>query len=719
MANQATVSRKPFTPAARLMVLLGDQLIRDASLAVFELVKNAYDADARHCTVTLKNVNTKNGEIEVKDDGSGMTLGTVISAWLRPGTRTRLDRREAMLKDVSRSKKFGRLPLGEKGVGRFAAHKLGDDIKLITRADGEDEVVVDVNWRDFDTDKPLDQVRVRVTEREPEVFTGKTTGTRITVSGFREGPWTRGQVRSLHRAVTSICSPLHGPSDFAAKIVLTPDPDGWLDDLLSSEQVREYALFHFRGDIDSDGLKYTYRFRPPRHWKGVAKRDAVRSRQAIPWPEQQVVEESMPLFQGLGSSVNTKDQWRGAGLGRVGIEFDIFDLDRKTLSALEADPKGLKEYLKQNGGVRVYRDGVRVYDFGEPGNDWLDLGGKRVNIPTKRIGNNQILGEVHLSLRDSRSLVEKTNREGFVENKAFQLFRQAVEYAIGQAQAERNVDKARIRASEKAEKDRDREPVIDDLAALKDEIMQIALPATHTDRLVRYVDQIDKQYREVTERLLTAASSGLNLTLVLHEVEKGIRHLYNALKSEASHERVLVLAKELAEQVDSIAWLLRQGGNANVKVSDLIEHMDFAWHTRFAAHDIEFINAIGAGSPNFTTKCNRRLVMSALMNLVDNSIYWLGTVAKGRKLWVGTSLDLSEGPAIVVADNGPGFSDPPEHLVVPFFTRKPEGTGLGLHLASEIMKNHGGQLVFPARGDVKIPKDMKGAVVALAFRGGH
>ncbi len=63
-----------------------------------------------------------------------------------------------------------------------------------------------------------------------------------------------------------------------------------------------------------------------------------------------------------------------------------------------------------------------MYDFGEPGNDWLDLGGKRVNVPTKRIGNNQILGEVHLSLRDSRSLVEKTNREGFVETRPFNYF---------------------------------------------------------------------------------------------------------------------------------------------------------------------------------------------------------------------------------------------------------------------------------------------------------
>src|SRR5438128_1268682 len=122
-----STSPTTFLPRARLMLLLGDQLIRDAGIAVFELVKNAYDADARKCTVKLGGVHedSEDATVEIEDDGSGMDVGTVKHVWLAPGTRNRLTQREGKHKTNSaRSPKFHRLPLGEKGVGRFAVHKL-------------------------------------------------------------------------------------------------------------------------------------------------------------------------------------------------------------------------------------------------------------------------------------------------------------------------------------------------------------------------------------------------------------------------------------------------------------------------------------------------------------------------------------------------------------------------------------------------------------------
>lgn len=80
------------------MVLLGDQLIRDAGIAVFELVKNAYDAGATSCAITLENVHVESDEarIVVEDNGSGMDVGTIKNVWLSPGTRNRLTQRENM-----------------------------------------------------------------------------------------------------------------------------------------------------------------------------------------------------------------------------------------------------------------------------------------------------------------------------------------------------------------------------------------------------------------------------------------------------------------------------------------------------------------------------------------------------------------------------------------------------------------------------------------------
>lgn len=119
----------PFRPRARLLQLLGDQLIGSPRLAVFELVKNAYDADAENVTVTLIHIDDASKiAITVEDDGDGMTLATIRDIWLVPAHDHRGLQRAALKRT-----RLNRLPLGEKGVGRFAVHKLGDRIELITR----------------------------------------------------------------------------------------------------------------------------------------------------------------------------------------------------------------------------------------------------------------------------------------------------------------------------------------------------------------------------------------------------------------------------------------------------------------------------------------------------------------------------------------------------------------------------------------------------------
>ena len=115
------------------------------------------------------------------------------------------------------------------------------------------------------------------------------------------------------------------------------------------------------------------------------------------------------------------------------------------LRAVTDDVKGFKDYLDENGGIRIYRDGIRIYDFGEPGNDWLNLDIRRVNTPTARTSNNQILGTLRLTATASTDLREKTNREGFIENSAFADFREAVISILTQVEAEKSKDQRRIR----------------------------------------------------------------------------------------------------------------------------------------------------------------------------------------------------------------------------------------------------------------------------------
>lgn len=105
-----------FKPRARLLLQLGDQLIKNESIALVELVKNSYDADANIVNIYMENVDDpKNGVIIIEDDGYGMSADTVENVWLEPGS----DFKSEKIKRLEVSPEYKRLPIGEKGIGRF------------------------------------------------------------------------------------------------------------------------------------------------------------------------------------------------------------------------------------------------------------------------------------------------------------------------------------------------------------------------------------------------------------------------------------------------------------------------------------------------------------------------------------------------------------------------------------------------------------------------
>lgn len=688
--------KSSFKPRARLLLLLGDQLIRDPGVAVFELVKNAFDADSSSATVTMSRVeDPARGQIIVEDCGIGMDADTVSGVWLEPGTDYRIEQKER----GEPTPKFKRIPIGEKGVGRFAAHKLGNKIRLITRSAKSPEVLVEIDWEnDFKQKRYLAEVELKVVERTPQHFTGRKTGTRLEITQLRD-TWSRGMLRDLARAVNAISSPFTGVGDFKAKLVLE-DHKEWLEGLLDVKDVLKFSLYQAKCLLKGSKLSYVYEFTP------------------FPGMEQRVKPRKVTHTVDLGGAKHTINLDEH-NVGPVGLRLYVFDQDARVLKLGEvSDKKGLKEFLNESGGVRVYRGGIRVYDYGERGNDWLGLGGRRVNVPTKRLSNNLILGEVALDIKKSanlklnRGLIEKTNREGFVENTDYEAFRDAVGYALQSIEVERNIDKRRIRTAYSDAKVR--EPVLEDITELREIVEKKKLE----DEIGPYLDRIEADFRAIRDRLLTSATAGLSLSVVIHEVEKGVAELLLAVENEKATNKIRALAKHLAELIEGFGALVRRSGVSAERGASLISQALFNVELRLKVHKIEVV--MPPRGKNFEVKCSRRLVISTIMNLIDNSIWWLdnkwGDQAGKKKILIEQVTDLDGHRAIVVADNGPGFLDPPEFLVEPFLSRKPDGMGLGLHIASEVMKAQGGELVFPEKGDIDLPREFDGAVVALSFK---
>jgi C4-dicarboxylate-specific signal transduction histidine kinase len=207
--------------------------------------------------------------------------------------------------------------------------------------------------------------------------------------------------------------------------------------------------------------------------------------------------------------------------------------------------------------------------------------------------------------------------------------------------------------------------------------------------------------------------------VVIHEVEKGIDELVRAVEKEGTSQKVSALVKHIAKIVEGLAAIARGSGTSRRRASQMVDIANFNTELRLEAHGIERVVDIRR---DFEAMCSKRLVISTLMNLIDNSIWWIDNrwgrekYGKRKKLYIATTRDLKE-PAILVADNGSGFSDPPEYLVQPFFTRKPDGMGLGLHLAEQVITLQGGRIEFPEPGDLELPDGLDGAVVALVFGG--
>lgn len=691
-----------FEPRARLLLQLGDQLIRNESIAFMELIKNSYDANASFVKVYMRKINDKKkGEIVIEDDGVGMNIDIITKIWMQPGSDHKLKILESIKERLNE-----RMPIGEKGIGRFGVHKLGYKIELTTKMQYEKEVNLKINWRDFEKDDLLKNIKVDIVERdEPEYFIDGMTGTHIVITDLK-ADWNRGSVRELYRSVNSLGSPFDNLNSF--KVYFSIDNQEWLTGLLSFKQIRDFALYYAEVTIENDKiLKLDYEFRP---WDTMSKIE-----------ERKITLENILMVEDVKDEKTHKKIQRKIDLspykiGRIVFKLLIFDRENKILSLGVSDKKGFTGYLDTNGGVRVFRSGIRVYDYGEKDNDWLRLDIMRVNQPGKTISNNIIIGAVNLDRRTSQSLEEKTNREGFVEDEAYNEFRAAITCALEKILTQRNTDKEKVRRLYSTSSVS--QPVIGSLAILHDKIIE-KVPLKDQEELLSTIRTIENDYKTISDIYMRSSSAGLSLGIVIHEVIHMIAELVAAIKKKPIDNYINDLIKSLQKTVSDYAGVIKQNPKSK---EDLIEVIDQALSNiqfRIKAHELEIIREYKKRTNvNTTIRCSRNLIISTIINLTDNSIWWQNYAnVKSKKIFI----DIVEEPngyiSILLADNGPGFTISTEDAVKPFISDKPGGMGLGLHLADEVMISQKGLLIFPDSDDVTIPADFKkGAKLLLAFK---
>lgn len=702
-----------FRPRARLLQLLGDQLIGSPRLAIFELVKNAYDADATRARVTMSHLDTPDATIEVVDDGAGMSYDTLRNIWLVPG-------HDHKAKDRARGIRTpkGRFPLGEKGVGRFAVHKLGRVVEVVTRQAYGPELVLRIDWEEIATSEFLDEAEVEIIERAPERFAGGK-GTSVAVSGLRGEPWTRGEVRRLFRQITSISSPFAARSDDFAATLHLPQQEKWLADVPDTETLLESAPWRFTFSLTNNQFNWSYEFRG---FKGIAlsPRTAEGSEYGVLLDPKDLPERDQEALKAKEKSPRAvrSSSLHQEGVGPISGTLMVYDRDKDVIVKI-GHSASLQEFLNESGGIRVYRDGIRVYNYGEPGDDWLGLDIRRVNSPTKRISNNIVVGAVDLSLEESKSLEEKTNREGFVEGVALGRMRALIRGAIAVFESERNKDKQNLRKLLSKKRDSLSGGIDKPLQKIK----TLAKKNNLSSEVDPLIDRAQKAYNDMREIMLRAGISSMSLVIVYHEIDHGVRLLHAALRGGADTERAIQQARDLVAVLDSFGDLLRKGEASDHDLRDLAERAAELNSVRLANHDIDLEVRVDRG-PNADLVPSRfplGLVLGAVTNLIDNSVYWLSSrwpesaSESKRRLLIAVDTEFYDGPALIIADNGPGFADGLEDAIEPFFTRRPDGIGVGLYYVNLIMHTIGGSLRMLDTELVPLGPGYDGAALALVF----
>lgn len=739
-------------PYARLLSMLGDQLIKDERIALIELIKNSYDADASWVKVTFSEFGDNyevrpESKIIIQDDGDGMTKETLSTCFLNPATPGK--KRQKGINDKT---KKGRIIQGEKGIGRFAMLKLGRKIDVISKTqDDKFEHILHYDFAKYDSEfltennekKELfiDDLSVKLEHRKPEIFVQNdivlgvkkelqpTKGTVIEISHLNEG-WTTEKVETVSNDVVKLQSifdsiknsSLEKENDKNSFAVYLYKDDEWKNytknyiESLSRLIEDKTVLKIDDGQFDSEKLLFRFKLN------------------GIP----QKIHLSDPCIRGITLTKKYFDnvvnpdvfEPRAIQCGSFSFSFYIFDFSAKAPAKYLLDNDDKAKIRPHR--IYLYRDGVRVYPYGDSDDDWLQIDTLRGTISAGAfLSNDQVIGVVNISHSDNPRLKDKTNREGLIDNgyatsdfikllQTFLIYIRKGPFRQYQIDCDRRENQKQMLEGN----------LNSNIAALRNIIKS-------NKDAVQKLDEIEKGYeserRFLTKRAETTenlAGVGLSVETASHDIMRmmnlafvNLDSLINQIFSSSSPVDKDSLLKELNSIRGSLGFVHAQlkdiqllftsskQRRRNIQVREIVEKVAKIYMNLADKANVRIKVSEIHGSP-LMAKTTDAVLLQLLLNLFDNSIYWLGTIDKSDKEILVT-LD-GEKCKLIFSDNGPGVteSDLP-YIFEAFYSGKgEEGRGLGLYIAKQLLERNDYSIDY---ADLKSDKKLSGANFVVTF----
>jgi len=776
-----------FKVSARAGKLLGRENFTNAEGAIIELVKNSYDADAKHCLVifepTFNDVNDNEGNlvkifsledshIYIIDNGDGMSKATIETKWMMIGTGNK----EKEIRSPDR-----RVKTGAKGIGRFALDRLGKKSQIWTRGKNDNHDLEahywEMDWSQFDNmELAISQIEAILNPIENdlkyriETELPKTTkieerlegisfdtGTLIKISDLKD-VWIEPSINNIFEGLEKLIPPSDLQIPFEVSLYSTLDESNY-----GLVKTAFYDDFDYRvkASFDPENLEVSmdvksqeFNVSQLRELYYFLYKDKTK-----PYDFNSISNQHFEDTVSLKKLFNTElSPVMISNLKKVGnITFTFYYLGLGSSSnypVKNVNVKSRKEILERFGGVKIYRDSFRVRPYGDKGNDWLNLAGRKSSSPAgvgQRIGDWRVTagstaGLISISRETNSFLIDKSDRGSLVSNETFETFKNLVLAIIHYFEKYRSklfnpiylelekikkIEKERIlnqKASEIANSIIQKEQQKENSSGRQES------SSSHQNEETRkeYEDIIrenfislgdnDELYKEIVQ-VRALASLGLIFSSFAHEL-KTIRNNSHDINELAPLVTKVALNQHLPQDVTDMTNIIEM----LVKDSDKIQHwIDYAltaikkdrrnrkqinlseyfeslgndWRILLESKNIEISVDVNSKINSVEFRFFEMDLATIFSNLITNSIESFTKLKdpRDRVINISVELDINQMILIDYCDNGIGLSDifsDPEDIFNAFTTSKKSstgeytGTGLGMYLVKNVIDDNKG-----------------------------
>lgn len=649
--------------------LIGRDLITDRVTALFELVKNCYDANATEVTVKFDNVglDKQNSAITISDDGFGMSFADIRDKWMVIGTSNKRSNPYTPLP-------FHRKCVGEKGIGRFAVDKLGDKVNIITKQEGENDWLnVEIDWESYYNNSNNQQLSLFTDiENHYEFYPAEDKtehGTMLNITNIRE-VWVEDDIQRFIAEVARLISPFESMSfPFEIRVIA---PEYGIDTIAN---------------------------------KGIEDVKLATVNFSITYNAERNTQETVFFNESIGKIEIQQAPIKSFG----GIKMKVYFFDDTARRQYRKEFKN-----SQIDGIKIYRDGVITTPFAESESnedkkrDILGIDKRLWQDIFNRVSTREIIGIVEITKADNPNIIDATNRQDFVDNSEY---RELKEFIINQLDAiqhfkeytrkirkQQNADTLKSAGEDLQSFISSVETIAQQNPGLKAQLDPVLKQAKKTGKAVKTAIKDKKEAEDEFARKESIYMSIMSLQEYAIHITHAVRTTLNKIRDRVEYFNLFFpdpndqdiferYAKEMYvefENVNKVIDYMLSYSQANIQpediqLNDTIQEIFTEYQPMFAANNIKLDIIL---PENITLKnTHRQFFRDIIQNILDNSIKALKDAP--QKIIRCTVSIKDKSLTIKISDTGVGIPIDKRAWVFGIYnttTQEQGGAGIGLYI---------------------------------------